>query len=37
MESVILIFRITADFIVRPSYSDQETVTVLQTMCKHQD
>ena len=37
MESVVRIFRITADFIVRPSYSDQETVTVLQTMYKHQD
>ena len=36
-EAVIRIFRITADFIVRPSYSDQETVTVLQTMYKHQD
>ena len=37
MESVVRSFRITADFIVRPSYSDQETVTVLQTMYKHQD
>ena len=37
MEAVIRIFRITAGLIVGPSYSDQETVTVLQTMYKHQD
>ena len=37
MEAVIRIFRITAGLIVGPSYSDQETVTALQTMYKHQD
>ena len=37
MEAVIRIFRITAGLIVGPSYSDQETVIVLQTMYKHQD
>jgi hypothetical protein len=36
MESVVRILRITADFIVRPSHSDQETVIVLQTLYKHQ-
>lgn len=37
MEAVILIFRITAGLIIGPSHSDQEMVTVLQTMYKHQD
>ena len=37
MEAVIRIFRITDDFIVRPSHSDQETVTLIQERNKEQN